>query len=203
MNLNELRDEAYAIAVEHGWHEEYHSYNHWCMLIICEIAEMVEADRKNKHAKSDYYKKVVTNSIICKGLDPDIPSERGYQAHFEEAIKDSVEDEFADVVIRLLDMCGLYSVDLSKMPDPFVVHDNDIENGIIRWITNKSTTAFAYDCTELVSRIYDDGIRWGDIEVLLHRIYLYSTIKGFDLEWHVKEKMRYNKTRPYKHGKEY
>ena len=202
MNLNKLRDEAYAIAVEHGWHKEYHSCNHWCMLIICEIAEMVEADRSNKHADKISFIRDTERALHEMHL-----SEGAYDTYergcFNTFIKDSVEDEFADVVIRLLDMCGLYSVDLSKMPDPFVVHDNDIEKGIIRWITNKSTTAFAYDCTELVSRIYDDGIRWGDIEVLLHRIYLYSTIKGFDLEWHVKEKMRYNKTRPHKHGKEY
>ena len=47
MNLNELRDEAYSIAKANGWHEEEHNDSHWLMLIITEIAEAVQADRKN------------------------------------------------------------------------------------------------------------------------------------------------------------
>lgn len=47
MNLNELRDEAYSIAKANGWHEQEHSDEHYIMLIITEIAEAVQADRKN------------------------------------------------------------------------------------------------------------------------------------------------------------
>lgn len=47
MNLNNLRDEAYSIAKANGWHEEEHSDSHCFMLIITEIAEAVQADRKN------------------------------------------------------------------------------------------------------------------------------------------------------------
>ena len=47
MDLNNLRDEAYAIAREHGWHEQEHSDEHHLMLIITEMAEAVQADRKN------------------------------------------------------------------------------------------------------------------------------------------------------------
>ena len=47
MNLNELRDEAYSIAKANGWHEQEYSDEHWFMLIITEIAEAVQADRKN------------------------------------------------------------------------------------------------------------------------------------------------------------
>lgn len=50
MNLNGLRNEAYSIAKANGWHEEEHSDSHWLMLIITEIAEAVQADRKDKHA---------------------------------------------------------------------------------------------------------------------------------------------------------
>ena len=47
MNLNKLRDEAYSIAKANGWHEQEHSDEHYIMLIITEIAEAVQADRKN------------------------------------------------------------------------------------------------------------------------------------------------------------
>ena len=46
MNLNELKDRAYKIAKEHGWHEQELSDETYLMLIITEIAEAVNADRK-------------------------------------------------------------------------------------------------------------------------------------------------------------
>ena len=49
MNLDELTQEAYSIAKANGWHEEEHSDSHWLMLIITEIAEAVQADRKNQY----------------------------------------------------------------------------------------------------------------------------------------------------------
>ena len=55
MNLNELRDEAYSIAKANGWHEEEHNDSHWLMLIITEIAEAVQADRKVHHARVDKF----------------------------------------------------------------------------------------------------------------------------------------------------
>ena len=30
-----------------------------------------------------------------------------------------------------------------------------------------------------------------------------AAFKGIDIEWHIQQKMRYNKLRPYKHGKKY
>ena len=46
MDLNKLAKEAYETAREHGWHDEEHSDEHWLMLILTEIAEPVNADRK-------------------------------------------------------------------------------------------------------------------------------------------------------------
>ena len=46
MNLNELRDKAYRNAVAHGWHEENLSDEHFLCLVISELMEAVEADRK-------------------------------------------------------------------------------------------------------------------------------------------------------------
>jgi len=37
----------------------------------------------------------------------------------------------------------------------------------------------------------------------LIRIFDLAGILGIDLDWHVKAKMAYNETRPYKHGKKY
>ena len=43
MNLNELRDKAYKIACEHGFHDKKYSNEHWLMLVITEISESIVA----------------------------------------------------------------------------------------------------------------------------------------------------------------
>ena len=48
MNLNELRDKAYKNACEHGFHDQELSNEHCLCLIISELMEAVEADRKGK-----------------------------------------------------------------------------------------------------------------------------------------------------------
>ena len=100
MNLNKLRDEAYATAKANGWHNEEHSDSHWLMLVITEIAEAVNADRNNSHADIASFKEIMS----------DIPSGATLAEHndwfkkaFENHAKNTVEDELSDVVIRCLD----------------------------------------------------------------------------------------------------
>lgn len=55
MDLNKLRDEAYQIAKEHGWHDKEYSDSHWLMLLITEIAEAVQADRKGLYKNGKHF----------------------------------------------------------------------------------------------------------------------------------------------------
>ena len=87
MNLNELRDKAYKTACEHGFHDQELSNNHFLCLVISELMEAVEADRKGRRANVDRYNKKIANSRICQGLDSDIPKERGYEVAYNETIK--------------------------------------------------------------------------------------------------------------------
>ena len=114
MNLNELRDKAYKTACEHGFHDQELSNNHFLCLVISELMEAVEADRKGRRANVDRYNKKIANSRICQGLDSDIPKERGYEVAYNETIKGSIEEELADAVIRLLDLAGLRNLNLNR-----------------------------------------------------------------------------------------
>lgn len=103
MNLNELRDKAYQCAVVHGWHEENLSDEHFLCLVISELMEAVEADRKGRHADTkkfnqemDYY----IHEMKLYGENYD----KAYRDTFEYYLKDSVEDELSDACIRLLDL---------------------------------------------------------------------------------------------------
>lgn len=50
MNYNEMTERAHSNAVKHGFWDKKQSNEHCLMLVITEIAEMVEADRKNDKA---------------------------------------------------------------------------------------------------------------------------------------------------------
>lgn len=53
MNLNELRNRAYKTAREHGFHDEELSNEHLLCLVISELMEAIEADRKGKYFPID------------------------------------------------------------------------------------------------------------------------------------------------------
>lgn len=104
MNLNELRDKAYQCAVEHGWHDE----DHFLCLVISELMEAVEADRKGKRAQVGMFKEWLGNSIPLT----EETRQRRFKEDFEAYIKGSVEEELVDACIRLLDLAGLRGYDL-------------------------------------------------------------------------------------------
>ena len=61
-----------------------------------------------------YYENRISNSLICQGLNPSVPKEKGFEIAYRDFIKDTVEDELADACIRLLDLAGLRNVDLGE-----------------------------------------------------------------------------------------
>ena len=81
-------------AKAHGWHDTKLSPQHLCGLVMTEVAEAVEADRNGRRAKTEAFSQALT-----KGTGDDY-----FKACYKEYIKGSVEEEFADIVIRLLDM---------------------------------------------------------------------------------------------------
>ena len=92
--LNELSKQAHESAVKRGFWSENLSTDHYLMLVITEIAEMVEADRENKRAN------------MCFFNDWQEYEWAIFTDTFEMFVKNTVEDEMADVAIRLLDLAG-------------------------------------------------------------------------------------------------
>ena len=186
MNLNELRDEAYSIAKANGWHEEEYSDSHFLMLIITEIAEAVNSDRNNKRADIAKFKEIIN----------DIPSGATLAEHndwfrkaFENHVKNTVEDELSDIVIRCLDLAGLRDFDLKEVIELF----KDIESieegkGFIDFCYVLSGISTCDDSTE--EKII------GIIAVVLG----YCGLIGIDLPFFIRTKMNYNRLRGYKHG---
>lgn len=185
MSLNNLRDEAYSIAKANGWHEEEHSDEHYLMLIITEIAEAVQADRKNLHADIAKFKEWQGNSLPLS----EETWIRRFKEDFEAYIKNTVEDELSDVVIRCLDLAGLRGISID-IPKNLLEPNCD-------FIFCMSFTEFCHNlcaCLTLNIPLHERIIH------ILDRIFLYCKSKDIDLDFFIRTKMNYNRLRGYHHG---
>lgn len=185
MELNKLRDEAYAIAKENGWHEQEHSDEHYIMLIITEIAEAVQADRMGKHADVAKFKEWQGNSLPLS----EETRIRRFKEDFEAYIKNSVEDELADVVIRCLDLAGLRKFDLEEVAAIAEMAESIKDGkGFIDLCYVLSGISTCDDSTE--EKII------GIIAVVLK----YCEFTGIGIYFFIRTKMNYNRLRGYHHG---
>ena len=200
MNLNELRDKAYKIACEHGFHNQELSNKHLLCLVISELMEAVEADRRGRRANVDWFKKKIANSRICQGLDSDISKERGYEVVYDETIKGSIEEELADAVIRLLDLAGLRNINLKS-----AMQDINSEA-----IDDSADSCASETFTETIYAISTLPVRYEDlfdfpttINDMIFSLFGFAKYLNFDLFWHIEQKMKYNQYREKMHRKKY
>lgn len=179
MNLNKLRDKAYQCAVAHGWHEENLSDEHFLCLVISELMEAVEADRKGMHANRDNFEYYMKQRKRDDGE---------FMYAFKHGIKDSVEDELADACIRLLDLAGLRGVDVEYI-DSYIMVDC-------------SFTEYIYALCSFLTNPDKSTKGWlaQHINYCLGWIFSWCKMKNINIMWYIEQKMKYNELRPYKHG---
>lgn len=182
INLNELRDRAYQCAVNHGWHEKHYPNVHFKMLVLSEIGEAINADRENRRAKTTLY--------LFNQETMSYREEKHFVQLFYLYVKDTFEDELADVFIRLLDMAGLNHVDLGQFNDKEVNNAEEVLSIFIH------TTEQLFVVAEMV-------LRGPDCYQALYILIAFAKLHKIDLLWFVEQKMKYNELRPYKHGKKY
>lgn len=180
MNLNELRDKAYQCAVSHGWHDEDLSDEHFLCLVISELMEAVEADRKGCHADIEAFNKYYD----C--ID--------FEENFERQIKDTVEDELADACVRLLDLAGLRKADLGETNED----ELKCSEGFFDWTFTESIFSIVCDITDL--DFFDKYPFDAYLRASIRLIMGFAVKRNIDIFWHIEQKMRYNELRPYKHG---
>lgn len=193
MDLNEWRDRAYKTACEHGFHDEELSNEHCLCLVLSELMEAVEADRKGRFAKVPVDKK---GTIFDERTFH--YQNKYFTENFEAYIKDCVEDELADAVIRLLDLAGLRNISIDDFLEEAIY-------GASESCVGETFTESIYAISTLPIRYfyeYDYSFE-SQIGHMLLSIFGLAKHLNIDLLWHVNQKMRYNELRENKHGKRY
>lgn len=191
MNYNELSQQAHDNAVSKGFWEKELSEAHWLALVVSEICEAIEADRKGKYADVLAYINKTPDVSFDNLNESGTVTEAGIQLRFESMIKDTVPDELADAMIRLLDYAGHLQIDFTRLPPckyyrvfrRFTFTENAF--GLIKGLTKE------YICIEK------------RIQFALDYLQAWSGWLGVDIEFHVTEKMKYNQGREELHGKKY
>lgn len=194
IDLNALRDRAYKIACDHGFHDKELSDKHLLMLVITELAEAVEADRKGRKFKS-----IISFEHEFNHYSALVDETTRFKCAFERYVKDTVEDELADAVIRLLDLYGLCDIDLDED-----VFDEDTVQSYAETYWGKSFTESVFRIVRLLTS-GRGTIKTSAVlpEMLLLEIFGLAKNLNIDLLWHIEQKMKYNEFREKMHGKKY
>ena len=104
MNISELCIRAHSNAWKKGFYDCKKSLPELAMLLVTEISEMIEADRidfRAEHKAAEWLFDAETLNDEDKQL-------------FEKKVKNSVEDELADVWIRLADLTESLGIDIER-----------------------------------------------------------------------------------------
>ena len=102
MKINEIIKAVHENAVDKGFWKNKREVGTLLMLCVSELSEAMEADRKNRFASIEKF----CNSLHVKNAT--------FQKSFESNIKDTFEDELADTVIRIFDICGGMNINLEE-----------------------------------------------------------------------------------------
>jgi hypothetical protein len=193
-NLNTLSKEVFEANKAKGFHDKEYSDETLLMLVITELSEAIEADRKDKRAKT---KELTEHLKYQNAKKEDRWWIEWYPHWYDTFIKGSIEEELADTVIRLLDLAGLRNAEITINngfigdTKELIFRDKSFPE-LVFWITRRIISLKIY-----VSRINNL------VSIVLMSIIALCEHLNIDLWHHVELKLQYNKTRPDKHGKKY
>lgn len=173
------------IARKNGGHEKEKSREYRLMMIVSEICKMVEDGRKGRHAQRENFEKAIDfkKRIGSYTVDDYI---RAYKAF----VADTMEDDMANVCIRIFDMAGEFNLrlDLTEAVGDY----NDFSKDFASRGYNLLTYIVDWD---IVDNDKDLSWRLSELNVALFQ---WAEHDGIDLNWHIERKMVKHKEAPAK-----
>lgn len=203
INLLELIPRCHAGSRAKGFWDVTPNKGQQLMLVVSELAEAMEADRKGRNARPDSFHSIMN-------YNPKVLGAGGLEEYFASAfvshMKDSVGDELADAYIRLCDYVGgFHAAEAEDIARKYQGLPAQIkEDGMPTPVPDNFGEALL-DITTAVGSIHYM------VEEAQSMILPYIFLKlerlcermAIDLATHIDLKLRYNATRPAKHGKAY
>lgn len=194
-NLHQLATRIHAQNKAAGWWDIPRPRVQTAWLVVTELAEATEAERKGRYADLEAFE------LAVKAGKP-------WNHKFRDFVKDSFEDEIADAVIRLLDFAASEGIDIDLDPsdceNSFDKYSNEIS---FFFITDNLLQLANYGdglCYDFFGRIEDkniiDSYSRNTLSETLGYLIIVSRERGFDLWHHVELKLKYNATRGKVHG---
>lgn len=99
--INELAKKVHENAKAKGFFETEKNIGEMLALFHSEVSEALEADRNGKYCQLDDV-----------SLLTDIPDSVYFTSEYKTDVKGTFEEEMADIVIRVMDMCAFKGIDL-------------------------------------------------------------------------------------------
>jgi len=149
-------------------------------MVMTEVAEAIEADRKGRRFSEEAKEKYL--SVTTDGEGYHVTAAIMKMA-YEDFIKGTVEEEFADICIRILDTA-------------YELHRENMN-----WYGGEyqpCTRSFTVQAFVLVKEILNTGMM--NLTEAVYYMFAWAERLGINLAWHIEQKMIYNELRSYKHG---
>ena len=205
VTLQAISTTAHEINVTNGF-KEAESCKRSLALIISEMAEMLEADRKGKWSKDIIKSLTERDGNLIHGMSIEqahqfIITAEDFLGWFKETVKDTAEDELADVIIRITSYLAAceHNITLEATEENLIGYTASI-------FLSQSTAENIFDFMQHIVLAFN-GHSNNEINLELEKIayhcFAFAHCLGIDLEWHINAKLTYNKTRSYLHGKAY
>lgn len=114
--LNDSSAKIHEIAKNKGFWDSERETGTLLMLCVSELSEALEADRIGKYAQLHSEEFIIEGKTIDQDLQLAIKEDDfiKFEDIFRSQVKDTFEDELADTIIRILDLCGARGIDIEK-----------------------------------------------------------------------------------------
>lgn len=185
MDFSNYITRAYQTAKKNGFHDEEHSTEHYLCLIISELMEMVQADRKKKKVFVDY------NAMIRIWRNNKNNNNIPYL--YNHLLSGTMEEELADTLIRIFDFAEHYNIKITA----------DVDIDITPYLGAITTTEWVFNIISVICESERNAVIGEGLNIVATLLFQYAEVRKIPLLEIVSMKMEYNETRPRLHNCKY